>query len=156
LIRFTTKVIYVCWLFFILMLMGCATFKEASSKVGIGPLARGQTLFSRGKYQEAIQVYRRIVHDHPSYSLAAEAQFRIGYTLSYFQNPRLDYEQAAKEFQQVLHQFPESEWADEAKNWVAALSQLLSQRDENQQLQQDLQQLMKLDVESEKRRKEIK
>lgn len=153
-IRFTTKVIYVGWLF--LILMGCAAFKEASSKVGIGPLARGQTLFSRGKYQEAIQAYRRIVHDDPSSSLAAEAQFRIGYTLAYFQNPQLDYGEAVKEFQQVLNQFPESEWADEAKNWIAALSQLLDQRDENQRLQQDLQQLMKLDIESEKRRKQIK
>lgn len=142
------------WLF--LILTGCAAFKEVSSKVGIGPLARAQSLFSQGKYQEALQVYRQIVHDHPSSSLAAEAQFRIGYTLSYFQNPQQDHGEALKEFQQVLNQFPKSKWVDEAKNRIAALSQLLNQRAENQRLQQDLQQLMKLDIESEKRRKEIK
>jgi TolA-binding protein len=147
-------VISVGWIF--LILVGCAAFKDASSMIGVSPLTRAQAFFDQGKYQEAIRVYRQIVDDDPSNRLAAEAQFRIGYTDSYFQNPKPDYAASVKEFQQVLDRFPKSQWADEAKNWIAILSQLIHQRAENQRLQKDLQQLMKLDIESEKRRRRIK
>jgi len=120
------------------------------------PLESAELLYSQGKYQEAIQVYRQILDDHPPTDAAAEAQFRIGYTLSYFQNPQPDYAKSIKEFQQVLNRFPKSKWAIEAKNWIAILSEMMNQRAENRRLQKDLQQLMMLDIESEKRRREIK
>ena len=149
--RSPAKVIYTSFLLLTLLLglPGCAAFREFSSSMDAGPLAEAQDLFDQGKYPEAIEAYRQIVRDHPSTRLAAEAQFRIGHTLSYFKNPQPNYAEAVKEFQQVLNQFPKSERADEARNWISTLSLLV-------QLQHDLQQLMKLDIESEKRRKQLK
>jgi len=123
---------------------------------GNNSLQKAEALSRQGKYQEAIRVYREILDDHPSTGAAAEAQFRIGYTLSYFQNPQPDYAKSIKEFQQVVNLFPKSKWANEAKNWIATLSEMMHQRAENKRLQKDLQQLMMLDIESEKRRREIK
>jgi len=138
------------------ILTGCALFKESAPMTVSNPLESAELLYSQGKYQEAIQVYRQILDDHPPTDAAAEAQFRIGYTLSYFQNPQPDYAKSIKEFQQVLNRFPKSKWAIEAKNWIAILSEMMNQRAENRRLQKDLQQLMMLDIESEKRRREIK
>jgi TolA-binding protein len=146
-----------------LLTAGCVYFQKpplpplvAEPNQTLASLNRAQDLFQKGDYGSAIKAYRYVVETYPQDSLAAEAQFGLAYTLLYFENPKRDYGEALKEFQRFTERYTISPRLREAKNWVSFLNQLNDQAVENERLKSDLQRLLDIDIESEKKRKEGK
>jgi outer membrane protein assembly factor BamD (BamD/ComL family) len=112
--------------------------------------------FEAGRYSEAIQEYRHVADHFPDDKLAAQAQYQAAYTEIYFKNSGSDYGMAAKDFQKLIQKYPNSPWKDPAENWLNVLTQLESLKTEKEKLKSDLQRLLDLDMQSEKKRRELK
>jgi len=112
--------------------------------------------FEAGRYPEAIKEYRYVADQFPNDELAAEAQYRAGYTGIYFRNTDSDYGMAVKDFQKLIQKYPNSSWKDPAENWLNVLTQWEVIKTEKEKLKSDLQRLLDLDMQSEKKRRELK
>ena len=157
------KTILALYLSLFFLTAGCVYFQKPLSSLpmkepnkALSSLNRAQELCEKGDYTGAIKAYRSVVETYPQDSLAAEAQFGLAYILLYFENPKRDYDEALKEFQRFTERYTISPRLREAKNWISFLNQLNDQAVENERLKSDLQRLLDIDIESEKKRKEGK
>lgn len=91
----------------------------------------GQAREKQRKWTDAVQSYNNILDKYPGSSLAASAQYQIGYAwLNAASEP--DYDQSAAEksieaFEDFLTKFPNSEKAPQAKTHIAALKGRITQ-----------------------------
>lgn len=117
---------------------------------------KAEALFADGKYAQAITEYRLIVSQYPEDDLADEALYGAAYAEIYFKNPKPDHSSAGRDFLNLTQKYPESPLKDRAQNWIATLDQLKSLQSESEKLRKDLRRLLELDVQSEKKRKEVR
>jgi outer membrane protein assembly factor BamD (BamD/ComL family) len=106
------------------------------------------------KYAKAIAAYRKIAADSPQSPFAAESLFEIAYLQVFYDNPQKDYELALAGFDDFLKRFPHHEKAPEAKNWRAILKTILDMKKENERLHESIEELNKLDIRHEEKRRE--
>ncbi|MBI3595787.1 MAG: tetratricopeptide repeat protein [Nitrospirae bacterium] len=145
--------------FFILLQLltscaGLATVEEPTAAAE--HFKKANAFFEEGQYAEAIKEYRYVAAQFPNDDLAADAQYQVAYTEIYFKNTGSDYGMAAKDFQKLIQKYPNSPWKNPAQNWLNFLSQLESLKTEKEKLKSDLQRLLDLDMQSEKKRRELK
>jgi outer membrane protein assembly factor BamD (BamD/ComL family) len=122
--------------------LGLLTFKHASSPAQIddalAQFQRVETLYPRspwvpraiqasatalcrvGRYDEAVDLDRRVALEYPASDVAAVAQYEIGHALALQGQARA----AMEEFQQVRNRFPDSPWAKRALERTTALYRL--------------------------------
>lgn len=117
---------------------------------------KASALFEAGRYREAIQEYRTVTVEFPNDDLAAESQYQVAFTEIYFKNAGTDYGIAAKDFQKLIQKYPDSPWKNPAQTWLNILNRLQTLNAENEKLKSDLQRLLDLDMQSEKKRRELK
>jgi len=117
---------------------------------------RGEVFFEEGKYAEAIKEYRYVAAQFPNEDLASDAQYKVAYTEIYFKNAASDYGMAEKDFQKLIQKYPNSPWKDPAQNWLSFLTQMELLKADKEKLKDDLQRLLDLDMQSEKKRRELK
>jgi len=117
-------------------------------------LNHAHELFQKGEYSDAEKAYRYVIDTYSLDPLSADARIGLGYTLLYFDNPKRDETKAIKELEQFLKQNPMRPRANEVKNWITLLNKLKDMRKENKRLKDDLQRLIDIDIETEKKRKE--
>lgn len=150
---------WACLLQLLWFLLACANWASLGFLNGGGAadhFRRAEILFGEGRYAEAVKEYRTVVSRFPNDALADDAQYKAAYTELYYKNTAADYEAAGKDFQKLIQKFPESSWTREAENWLALLAQLDSLKKDKEKLKADLQRLLDLDIQSEKKRREVK
>lgn len=149
--------------FFILLLSaGCAAYlkQDESNKKHY---LQSHAFLNEKKYADAAAGFRSFVEKYPDDERAADAQYFLAYTLSYYDNKDKDYEKALAEFKRLIVNYPKSYWIKDAKNSKAQIEELIKLKDEtnylkleNEKLKLDIKKLMRTDIETEKKRKKIK
>ncbi|HAR41605.1 MAG TPA: hypothetical protein DCS07_03070 [Bdellovibrionales bacterium] len=125
----------------IMLLSSCAALTPTGRKV-----READGLFQDRKYSDAAASYRRVIREHSGSTSTAEARFNLARTLAWHDNPQRDYAAALQEFDEFLRAFPDHALAHEARNWRLVLKTV-------DDLKKSLDQLKKLDIKHEERRK---
>lgn len=112
--------------------------------------------FQQGRYAEAASAYRSVYTNFPNSPLADKALFKSAYTRSYYKNPSQDISGAVRDLKELISKFPVSSVRPEAQNWLGLLGQIETLKGEKEKLKNDLQRLLDLDIQSEKKRKGVK
>lgn len=142
---------------FLLFFSACAGFTPVQVLTAPAEhFKKAEALFDEGKYPEAIKEYRYVTTQFPNDPLADDALFRTAYTEIYFRNTAGDYGAGVKDFQKLIQKYPDSPWKDPAQNWLSFLAQMKLLKTEGEKLKSDLQRLLDLDMQSEKKRRELK
>jgi tetratricopeptide (TPR) repeat protein len=117
------KYIYFCVASLIfLSLLSCAFIQEhRESKELRTYLLRGQTLLAQRNYDAALEAYQKVLSLSPHKPPEDEALFNIGLAYAHFGNPRKDYKKSIDLFLRVLNDYPQSQFAVQAKIWVGVL-----------------------------------
>ncbi len=102
-------------------------------------LIAADNLAEQRKYTEAVTTYRKIIRNHPDSRWAADARFRLASTLTYHDNRHRNYTQALRQFELFLKSHPDHSKAKEARDW--------------RQVLKTIEQLKRLDIRHEKRRR---
>jgi len=113
-------------------------------------------MFDRAMYPEAVREYHAVAAQYPDDPLAGQALYEAAYAQIYYKNPDVDYGSAVKDFQNLVQKYPDSAWRGRAQNWLNFLGQLETLKMEKEKLKNDLQKLLDLDMELEKKRRELK
>lgn len=127
-------------------------FSETSGP--LHSLNHAHDLFQKGKYSDAEKAFRYVIETYSLDPVAADAQVSLAYTLLYFDNPKRDETKALKALEKFLKNYPTHLRVKEVKNWISILKKLNSERMENKGLKDDLQRLIDIDIQTEKKRKE--
>ncbi len=112
------------------------------------------TLVKEKRYQEALAVYRGISTNSPQSPMASDALFQTAYLLVFYDNPQKDYNQALTGFEEFLKRYPDHAKAEDARNWRSVLKTILDMRKEKEHLTKSIEQLRKLDIRHEERRRQ--
>ncbi len=138
---------------------GCNNFPAIRIDVRGPALKQAESFFESGKYSEAAEAYRKILKETPPVPEAAEAQYLLAFTLSYYKNPQQDYAASLKEYQKAASRYPKSPYRRESENMISLLSSLLAQKQQisdeqarTKQLEENLLRLQQLEIETEQRR----
>lgn len=145
--------------FFMLLVLfsGCAGFASLESSTAAAEhFKKAESFFEDGKYSEALKEYRTVTAQYPDDDLADDALYKTAYTELYYKNAAADHGMAMKDFQRLIQKYPDSPWKGPAQNWVSFLTQEESLKTEREKLKSDLQRLLDLDMQSEKKRRELK
>lgn len=138
---------------------GCNNFPAIRMDTRGSALEQAESLFEAGRYSEAAESYRKILKETPHVPQAAEAQYLLAFTLSYYKNPQQDYAASLKEFQKAASRYPKSPYRRESDNMISLLSSLVAQKQQlsdeqakTKQLEDNLLRLQQLEIETEQRR----
>ncbi len=127
---------------------GCAGFNGQDAQ-----LADAERFASDRKYSEAIAIYDKIVKKSPHSKNQAHALFASAITRAYYDNPTRDYGVALQKFEEFLRLYPSDDKATDARNWRTVLKTVLELKRENEQLNKSIQELKRIDIRHEQRRK---
>ena len=96
------------------MLASCAFH---SSKHSFGPYSDAEIFYKKGNYPKAIEKYQEYLNENPQGNMAAIARYYIAksYAISG------DAVKAHENFEQVVKQYPQTSWADFAKEQLEML-----------------------------------
>jgi tetratricopeptide (TPR) repeat protein len=100
-----------------------------------------RTLNNADDFERALKRNQEILSANPKTSPGDEALFNIGLIYAHPENPQKDYKKSMVYFQRLLKEFPRSFLVEEAKMWIGVL--------------QDIEKAMKVDIEIERKRKEL-
>jgi TolA-binding protein len=122
---------------------------------------RTATVFVKEKkYNEAIAIYHKIMAESPETQLSADAQYQIALVHALSDNPERNCATAIQEFEEFLKLHPADSRTLEAQNWIATLKinlelkkQYESLRKDNDLLRKNIEELKRLDIRHEERRK---
>jgi outer membrane protein assembly factor BamD (BamD/ComL family) len=138
-------------------LSGCAGMASMNSDTAAADqYRRAEGLFEKGRYSEAVTAYHAVTDRYPDDPLAARALYQAAYAQIYYKNPNPDYAAGSKDFEDLVQKYPDSSWKGPAQNWLSFLNQLDLLRGEREKLRNDLQKLVDLDLQSERKRRELK
>lgn len=134
----------------VIWLSGCAI-----TSVPSGPAKEFQEAavsVKEKRYNEAVAAYKKIAADSPRSALAADALYEIALVHLFHDNPRKEYEQAIRTFEEFLKFHPDNKRAPEAQNWIYILRTIQELKKNNEQLNMSIKELKRLDVRQEERR----
>ena len=124
----------------ILMLLSMSVVSSCAVLTVPGREVRAaDSLFKEKRYNDAITAYRKVLHDYPDSSWAADARYRLALALAFYDNPQKDYHLSVQEFEEFLKLYPKHESAQEARNWREVLK--------------SIEELKQLDIKHEEKRK---
>jgi outer membrane protein assembly factor BamD (BamD/ComL family) len=134
----------------VICLLGCAI-----TIVPSGPAKEFQEAavsVKEKRYNEAVAAYKKIAADSPRSALAADALYEIALVHLFHDNPRKEYAQAIRTFEEFLKFHPDNKRAPEAQNWTYILRTIQELKKNNEQLNMRIEELKRLDVRQEKQR----
>lgn len=171
------------WLscFSLLLLVGCNSLTNVPLLTPLfpphDPLKKADALFRFGNYTQATEAYRKVLEEATTEALAAEAHYRLAFTLSYYKNPEKHLSSSLEEYQKVVSRYPDSPFRKESENMISLLSKLFSQTSiiasqksalasqklqlskeqaETERLRESLSELQRLEIEAEERRNRLR
>lgn len=134
---------------------GCATLPQPAD-----PAERefrvAAALLDHGRFAEAIRGFTAVAERYPKHARAQDALYASGYARLHPRNADADTDAAVRDFQRLVKAYPNGPRSAEAQTWIGVLTQLGHLRAEREKLRSDLQRLLDLDVESEKKRRELR
>jgi outer membrane protein assembly factor BamD (BamD/ComL family) len=110
-------------------------------------------LMKQRKYSEASSSFAKIAKDSAGTERGARALFSEASSRAFFDNPHKDYALALQEFDEFLKKYPKSPIARDAQNWRSILKLVLELKKENEQLTNNIDELKRLDIRHEERRR---
>ncbi len=116
-------------------------------------LDKADRLAGEKRYGDALTIYTRIAKESAGSDRGATALFSAASTRTFFDNPHKDYALALQDFEEFLHRYPRNERAREARNWRSVLRVMIELKTENERLTQNIEQLKKIDIRHEERRR---
>lgn len=147
-----------CALSMILLgLSGCAGMTPMKSGGDAADRYRkAESLFESGQYSEAVEAYHQVTDRFPDDPLAGRALYQAAYAQIYYKNPNADYAAGSKDFESLVQKYSDSPWKNPAQNWLSFLNQMDRLKVDREKLRNDLQKLVDLDMQSERKRRELK
>jgi len=116
-------------------------------------LESADRFFREKKYSEAVAAYDRIAKDSPRSERGARALYGAALTHAYYNNPHVDYVLALQRFDEFVRVYPNNERAIDAQNWRSILKMMLELKKENEHLVKSIEELKRIDIRHEERRK---
>ncbi|HSA79090.1 MAG TPA: outer membrane protein assembly factor BamD [Nitrospirota bacterium] len=139
----------------VLLLSGCVTTPQPVTVTGPeSDYQNAADFVKEKKYSKAIAAYHKIAASSPQSPLAADSLFEVAYLQAFYDNPQKDYAQALEGFDEFLKRFPNHVKAGEAKNWQLILKTIVDTKKENERLRESIEELNKLDIRHEEKRRE--
>lgn len=135
----------------IILLSGCATGRFATEPER--QFQEAAVSVKEKRYKEAASLYKKILADATDPALAADALYELGLVYAHQDNPQRDYAQTVQTFEQFIRRYPDSNRVGEAQAWIAALKTVQELKKENDKLKESIEQLKRLDIRHEERRK---
>lgn len=129
--------------------IGCAPMMKHDPE-----LSKAGALIHQKKFTEAAETYRKMLTPQTSGDRDAMARYSLGLLYAYYDNPQRDYNQAIVTFDDFLQRYPNHEHAAEAQNWRSTIKLIQEEAREKDQLKKSIEQLKKLDIRHEEKRKE--
>lgn len=129
-------------------LSGCASLGLTSSE-----FSKADRLTREKKYNDAMLIYETIAKEDAGTKRGAHALLAAAKTRAFYDNPHKDYAVALQLFDEFLRKYPDHEQIREAQNWRSFLKTLLDLKKENERLTQNIEQLKKIDIKHEERRR---
>jgi outer membrane protein assembly factor BamD (BamD/ComL family) len=125
----------------VIWLLGCAI-----TSVPSGPAKEFQEAavsVKEKRYNEAVAAYKKIAAVSPRSALAADALYEIALVHLFHDNPRKEYAQAIRTFEEFLKFHPDNKRAPDAQNWIYILKTIQELKKNNEQLNRTIQELKK-------------
>jgi tetratricopeptide (TPR) repeat protein len=108
----------------ILSLFRCATIEGLrKGQEAKGCLRRGHRLLVQGNYEGALNEYQRVLSLSTRKTPEDEALFNIGLIYASSRYPKRDYRKSMNYFIEVLNDYPQSPFVEQAKIWVGVLNE---------------------------------
>ena len=115
-------------------LSACAVFTKPGRD-----LSMAENLVRDRSYARAAAMYQNVIREHPGSRWETDARFGLASLLVSHDNPKRNYSRALRQFDLFLKLSPQDPRADEARNW--------------RQVLKTIDQLKRLDIRHEKRRR---
>ncbi|MCH7760183.1 outer membrane protein assembly factor BamD [candidate division TA06 bacterium] len=96
---------------FFILLIGCGGGKSLVKLDASDQFQLAMEAFDRGKYQNAIDGFKRVLFEHPGSHYVDDAQYYLAESYALME----DYAQGALEYQYLIRNFPESPYVEEAQ-----------------------------------------
>ncbi len=134
-------------LFVLFAISGCFAFRPGESE-----FQSAGKLVQQRKYSQATAAYDKLARDEAGTDLGARALFAAATVRVSYDNPHKDYALALQQFEEFIRYYPKHDLFPDAENWIFTLKSLLDLKHENERLQQNIEQLKRLDIRHEQRR----
>ena len=123
---------YVCLCLALLGLIpGCSLLQDREQRREMREsMAQGQTLLARGDFDGSLSEYQKILSLAQELSPGDAATFNIGLIHAHPNNPKKDSQKAIDSFDSVIHRYPQSPLATQAKIWIGILNEAAESRQE--------------------------
>ena len=141
--------------FFIILLLSVFCLSGCARLTGVqdAELQGADKFFKKKQYSEALEAYNKIAEESAGTERGANALFAAASAQAFYDNPQKDYALALQEFEEFLRLYPNNEKARDAKNWRYFLKMLIELKKENENLATSIEQLKRIDIRHEERRK---
>ena len=119
----TGKHLYFC-LALLILLSGCSLFKDWGDRHDIREsMLQGHNLFVQGNYEEAVHRYRQAILLSRPHAPGDVASYNVGLIHAHPKNPERSNQKAIESFRDVITDYAESPWVEQAKVWVSVLEE---------------------------------
>lgn len=109
----------------ILLLSGCATFKELQTRhIAKKNLLHSSELLEAGDFKGSLEESRKVLSLFVDGPPADEALFNIGLVYAHYANTEKDYKKSLIHFNKIINEYPRSHLLVQAKIWVNILDSL--------------------------------
>ena len=142
-------------LLMLFLLQGCYPLLKPAGTSSDEYLRSAAVLTKEKKFAEAAKLYDRVMIETPQSDAAGEARFQIALLHAWLDNPQKDYAQAISGLEDFIKRFPHHVRIPDAENWRGTLKAMQEIKKENDRLKKNMEQLRKLDIQHEERRKAL-
>jgi len=135
---------------------GCAVVKSLEAKKETRAcLIRAQRLFDQGDYEGSLKENQKVLSLYNDVPPGDEALFNIAVIYAHAGYPKRDYRKSLVLFMRLGKKFPQSPWGRQAGIWVGIIRENERLNKEVEELNQTLKKSKQVDIEIDKKRKEL-
>ncbi len=134
-------------------LAGCARLPQQQPQPVDAELVQADSLQHEKKYREALDIYEKVAKDSSGTERGAVALFSAGKVRLLFDSPQKEYQRALQNFDEFLARYPNDSLAADAQAWRTLLKTVLDLRKENEHLSKSIEELKRVDIRQEERRR---
>jgi TolA-binding protein len=129
---------------------GCAGMQRIPDTT----LRQAESLEQKKKFKEAAELYEKVAARDAGTDLGATALFSAGRVRSLQESPQKEYQRALQDFDEFVKTYPNSNRVGDALAWRALLRTILELKRENERLSTSIEELKRVDIQHEERRRQ--